>query len=380
MDTLDLSSPAHTAAPIRGTCVEIESVSIAYGRLTVVEQVSLVVQPGELVALLGPSGCGKTTLLRCIAGFLRPTAGRISFDGRPIDGLAPGHRRVGMVFQNYALFPSMSVSGNVAYGLEARGVPRREIGPRVAAALEAVQMACFADRRPSQLSGGQQQRVSLARAIVTEPAVLLLDEPFAALDRALRLDLQLEIKRLQRQLGLTAVMVTHDQDEAMSMADRLAVMRAGRLEQVGPPAAVYDGPANRFVAGFVGASVELPGRIAARQSGTCTVALDAGATIALPLDPLAAGFGVERRVVVAARPEHLALFDEPAPDRWPATLRQSAPLAGMTVHDVQAGSLSLKVTQQRHAGMRAPGPIHVGLAPMARPTLFLTDDHPGSPA
>jgi putative spermidine/putrescine transport system ATP-binding protein len=364
----------------QGTCVAISSVSVAYGRQIVIDQVSLVVQPGELVALLGPSGCGKTTLLRCIAGFLRPTSGRISFDGKPVDDLAPGQRRVGMVFQNYALFPSMSVAQNVAYGLEARGLPRREIGPRVATALEAVQMARFADRRPSQLSGGQQQRVSLARAIVTEPAVLLLDEPFAALDRALRLDLQLEIKRLQKQLGLTAVMVTHDQDEAMSMADRLAVMRAGRLEQVGAPEAVYDGPANRFVAGFVGASVEIPGRITARQSAGCVVALDFGATIALPLDPQAGGFPVEARVVVSARPEHLALFAEPASDRWPATLRQSAPLAGMTVHDVQSGAHSLKVTEQRRCGLRAPGPLYVGLAPMARPTLFLTDDHPGANA
>ncbi len=362
----------------RGTNVAIDSVSIAYGRQTVVEQVSLGVQPGELVALLGPSGCGKTTLLRCIAGFLRPTSGHITFDGRPIDGLAPGQRRVGMVFQNYALFPTMSVAQNVAYGLEARGLPRRDIGPRVTTALEAVQMARFADRRPSQLSGGQQQRVSLARAIVTEPAVLLLDEPFAALDRALRLDLQLEIKRLQKQLGLTAVMVTHDQDEAMSMADRLAVMRAGRLEQVGAPEAVYDAPANRFVAGFVGASAEIPGRISARSSAGYVVALDVGATLALPLKQLAGDFDGEAQIVVSARPEHLALFDEPASDRWPATLRQSAPLAGMTVHDVQAGALTLKVTEQRRSTMRTPGPIYVGLAPMARPTLFRTNDHPGA--
>jgi putative spermidine/putrescine transport system ATP-binding protein len=355
----------------------MDAVTIAYGRMTVVDQISLVVQPGELVALLGPSGCGKTTLLRSVAGFLRPSAGSISFDGRPVDGLAPGRRRVGMVFQNYALFPTMSAAQNVAYGLEARGVAKREIGARVVTALDAVQMGRFADRRPSQLSGGQQQRVSLARAIVTEPQVLLLDEPFAALDRALRLDLQLEIKRLQKQLGLTAVMVTHDQDEAMSMADRLAVMRAGKLEQVGAPADVYDAPANRFVAGFVGASVELPARIVARDAGICIVVLDAGATLALPLDPQASGFGPQRRVVVSARPEHLALFDAAAPDRIPSTLRQSAPLGGMAVHDVQAGSLSLKVTEPRRAGLYAPGPIHVGLAPMARPTLFLTDDHPG---
>ena len=350
-----------------GHRLDIEAVTLAYGKTTIVDQVTLRVEPGELVALLGPSGCGKTTLLRAIAGFLRPAYGRIFFDRAPVDHLPPGQRRVGMVFQNYALFPNMTVAENVAYGLQARSVARNEIGPRVAAALDAVQMGRFASRRPSQLSGGQQQRVSLARAIVTEPAVLLLDEPFAALDRALRLDLQLEIKRLQRRLGLTAVMVTHDQDEAMSMADRMAVMRAGRLEQLGAPATVYDAPANRFVAGFVGASVELPGRIAATSNGSCDVVLQGGSRIVVDnrfdLAP-------DAIVVVSARPEHLQLFDEPAPDRLAAELRQSAPIGGTVVHDVGVGDLAMKVTEPRSAAIRPPGTVYVGLSPSARPSVF----------
>ena len=355
----------------QGHRLDIEAVTLAYGGTKVVDHVTLDVQPGELVALLGPSGCGKTTLLRAIAGFLRPQSGRILFDGKPVDHLPPGRRQVGIVFQNYALFPHMSAAENVAYGLQARRVPRPDIGPRVAAALDAVQMAGFAERRPSQLSGGQQQRVSLARAIVTEPAVLLLDEPFAALDRALRLDLQLEIKRLQRRLGLTAVMVTHDQDEAMSMADRMAVMRAGRLEQVDAPAAVYDTPASRFVASFVGASVEMPGRVADLQGDRCAVDLDAGARLVLDRT---GGIGRNSRVVVSARPEHLVLHDDPAPDRLAADLRQSAPIAGMTVHDIRAGGIEMKVIEPRRAALRAPGPVHVGLAASARPALFALDE------
>jgi putative spermidine/putrescine transport system ATP-binding protein len=357
-----------THADTQGHRLDIEGVSLSYGGTRIVDQVTLAVQPGELVALLGPSGCGKTTLLRAIAGFMRPDSGRILFDGKAVDHLPPGRRRVGIVFQNYALFPHMSVAENVAYGLHARRVAK--------AALAAVQMVGFAARRPSQLSGGQQQRVSLARAIVTEPAVLLLDEPFAALDRALRLDLQLEIKRLQRRLGLTAVMVTHDQDEAMSMADRMAVMRAGRLEQLDAPEAVYDAPANRFVAGFVGASVEIPGCVTGVSGNQCDVMLDGGARLTVMGLPPAGQGG---RVVVSARPEHLALFDQPASDRMMADLRQSAPLAGNIVYDISVGGLAMKVIEPRRSAIRAPGQVYVGLAASARPALFAANEPiPGS--
>jgi len=217
------------------------------------------------------------------------------------------------------------------------------------------------------LSGGQQQRVALARAIATEPTVLLLDEPFAALDRALRLDLQLEIRRLQRRLALTTVMVTHDQDEAMSMADRVAVMRAGRLEQVDEPARVYDEPASLFVSGFVGVSVVLPGRVMRVGNGDCAVRLDAGADLIVGW-PGAASAGT--RVLLSVRPDQLMLHDQPASDRMPAQLRQSAPLGAALVHDIAASGVEMKVTEPRTGPPRPPGPVHVGLVPTARPALF----------
>ncbi|MEJ0018454.1 MAG: ABC transporter ATP-binding protein [Acetobacteraceae bacterium] len=351
----------------RGHRLDIDSVRLGYGGTPVVQDVSLTVAPGEFVALLGPSGCGKTTLLRAIAGFLRPSDGLIAIDRRSIDDLPPGRRNVGIVFQNYALFPNLSVAENVAYGLRARRTPRAETARRVTAALDAVRMTEFAHRLPRALSGGQQQRVALARAIATEPSVLLLDEPFAALDRALRLDLQLEIRRLQRRLALTTVMVTHDQDEAMSMADRVAVMRAGRLEQVDEPARVYDEPASLFVAGFVGESVMLAGRVAQRSATGCEVVLRAGATLIVPAaDPPPPATDV----VVAVRPEQLMLHDAPAADRIPAELRQSAPLGAALVHDITAAGVEMKVTEPRRGPSRPPGPVHVGLVPSARPALF----------
>jgi putative spermidine/putrescine transport system ATP-binding protein len=351
----------------RGHRLDIDAIRLGYGDTVAVDDVTLHVAPGEFVALLGPSGCGKTTLLRAIAGFLRPMDGRIAIDGKPIDHLAPGARGVGIVFQNYALFPNLSVAENVAYGLKARGTGRSETAARVAAALEAVRMTEYAARSPRALSGGQQQRVALARAIAIEPAVLLLDEPFAALDRALRLDLQLEIRRLQRRLAVTAVMVTHDQDEAMSMADRVAVMRAGRLEQVDAPAAVYDAPASLFVAGFVGVSVGLPGRVAQSGAGACRVDLAAGASVVVPCAPAPAP---GTPVIVSVRPEQCVLHDTPAADRIPALLRQSAPLGASLVHDITAAGVEMKVTEPRRGAPRPPGPVHVGLLDTARPSLF----------
>jgi putative spermidine/putrescine transport system ATP-binding protein len=351
----------------RGHRLEIAAVRLGYGATIAVHDVSLSLAAGEFVALLGPSGCGKTTLLRAIAGFLRPMTGAILIDGRHIDHLPPGRRGVGIVFQNYALFPNLTVADNVAYGLRARRTSRTETTRRVAAALDAVRMTDFASRLPRALSGGQQQRVALARAIATEPTVLLLDEPFAALDRALRLDLQLEIRRLQRRLALTTVMVTHDQDEAMSMADRVAVMRAGRLEQVDEPARVYDEPASLFVSGFVGVSVVLPGRVMRVGNGDCAVRLDAGADLIVGW-PGAASAGT--RVLLSVRPDQLMLHDQPASDRMPAQLRQSAPLGAALVHDIAASGVEMKVTEPRTGPPRPPGPVHVGLVPTARPALF----------
>ncbi len=373
LDRPALEAPA--VAPPNGHRLTIDGVQVRYGKAIAVDGVSLIVEPGDILALLGPSGCGKTTLLRTVAGFIRPSAGRVLVDDRAIDHLPPGKRGVGIVFQSYALFPHMSVAENVAYGLEARGRPKAEIVGRVEAALAAVRMDAFSDRRPQGLSGGQQQRVALARALAIEPSILLLDEPFAALDRALRLDLQLEIKRLQRRFGITAVLVTHDQDEAMSMADRMAVMRAGRVEQVDAPAAVYDRPATAFVAGFVGVTNTLHGRIAARNGSGYQVHLDAGATVMVESSR---GFAAGDRVVLCARPEHLALrpAEDPDPAAWPATLRQSLPLGPSLVHDVKAGATEMKLHEPRRGSPPAPGLVRIALSPDAHPALFPAGDAP----
>ncbi|MBI0434633.1 ABC transporter ATP-binding protein [Roseomonas sp. KE0001] len=365
------TSPIETSTA--GHRLDMDGIRVRYGSATAVDGVTLTVEPGEILALLGPSGCGKTTLLRTVAGFIRADAGRVLVDGRPIDHLPPGGRGVGIVFQSYALFPHMTAAQNVAYGLEARGRPKAEIVRRVEAALAAVRMEAFGERRPRALSGGQQQRVALARALATEPRILLLDEPFAALDRALRLDLQLEIKRIQRRFGVTAVLVTHDQDEAMSMADRMAVMNRGQVEQVAAPAEVYDTPATPFVAGFVGTSNRLHGKIEARQGEDYRIRLDVGATVTVPSQR---GFALGERVLLSARPEHLMLHPD-APETagsWPARLRLSLPLGPALVHDVEAGNTELKLHQARHGAPPSPGPVRIGLSPGARPALFPVGD------
>ncbi|MCT9821284.1 ABC transporter ATP-binding protein [Microbacterium sp. W1N] len=241
---------------VRGD-VTLTGVTKRYGDQVAVDDLTLRIRPGEFLSLLGPSGCGKTTTLRMIAGFEHPDAGEIRISGANVLGTAPFKRDVNTVFQAYALFPHMSVAGNVAYGLQQRrsgraAVRKAEVAERVSAALDLVQMRRFADRKPTQLSGGQQQRIALARALVNRPSVLLLDEPLGALDRQLREEMQLELKLLQARLGITFVFVTHDQGEALSMSDRIAIMRAGRIEQLADPHTVYARPASAYVAAFVG--------------------------------------------------------------------------------------------------------------------------------
>jgi putrescine transport system ATP-binding protein len=250
---------------VADSIVRIEGVSKRFGATTAVDNVSLDIQRGELFALLGGSGCGKTTLLRMLAGFETPDGGRIFIDGQDMTGVPPHRRPVNMMFQSYALFPHMDVAGNVAYGLRRGGVGKVEIDIRVAEALEQVKLTPYAKRKPSQLSGGQRQRVALARALIKRPKLLLLDEPLAALDRKLREGTRFELVRLQEKLGLTFVMVTHDQEEAMSMASRLAVMNEGRIVQVGAPHEVYERPNSRFVADFIGIAniFEMDGRVVA---------------------------------------------------------------------------------------------------------------------
>jgi putative spermidine/putrescine transport system ATP-binding protein len=254
-----LSTPAQAASSsladeARPADVEVVSAYKSYGEVAAVNGVDLLVRAGEFFTMLGPSGSGKTTTLRLIAGFEQPDSGRILLGGQDVTGVPPFARDVNTVFQDYALFPHMSVADNVAYGLRVKKVPRPERRRRVDEALEMVRLTGFDDRKPGQLSGGQRQRVALARAIVNRPRVLLLDEPLGALDLKLRQQMQIELKRIQEDVGITFVYVTHDQEEALTMSDRLAVFNEGRIEQVGPPATVYERPESEFVAGFVGVS------------------------------------------------------------------------------------------------------------------------------
>ena len=241
--------------------LELKNLTKAYATTLAADNISLAVGAGELVAFLGPSGCGKTTTLRMVAGFIRPTSGEILVQGKDITNLKPNHRDMGMVFQSYALFPHMTVERNVAFGLRARSAPQIEIAPRVAAVLELVGLTGFGDRYPKQLSGGQQQRVALARVLALKPKLLLFDEPLSNLDAKLRLQMRHEIRQLQKEVGITSLFVTHDQEEAMTIADRIAVMNNGKIDQVGTPAEIYDNPRTRFVADFIGTSNLLDGRV-----------------------------------------------------------------------------------------------------------------------
>jgi putative spermidine/putrescine transport system ATP-binding protein len=355
--------------------VELDGLTHRYGATTAVDNVTLTIKAGEIAALLGPSGCGKTTLLRIIAGFVRQHAGRVIVGGRAIDDLPANRRNVGIVFQNYALFPHMTAAENIAYGLRARGQSKHKIKPTVARFLDVVRLGGLADRMPRELSGGQQQRVALARALAVGPSILLLDEPFSALDKGLRLDMQIEIKRLQRQFGLTAILVTHDQEEAMSVSDRIAVMNRGRIEQFDTPVGVYDRPATLFVNGFIGTTNILPGRIlTASGDGHAAVALDAGAKVMVESDRY---FVAGTRVIVSARPEQLKLFGDAAEERWPVTVGMVVPLGATAIWDLAAADgTRLKLAERRvEASALNGGGIWCGLRPEARPAVFdMTSD------
>ncbi|GJD48942.1 Sulfate/thiosulfate import ATP-binding protein CysA [Methylobacterium crusticola] len=312
-----------------GTLV-LEGLSKRYGAATAVDRVDLAVAEGELVALLGPSGCGKTTTLRAVAGFVEPSAGRVLIGGRDVTRLPAHARDTGMVFQSYALFPHMSVAGNVGFGLEMRRVGRAERDARIREALRLVRLDHLADRLPRQLSGGQQQRVALARALVVGPAVFLLDEPLSNLDAKLRQEVGLEIRALQKRLGLTTLMVTHDQDEALAMADRLVVMEHGRVLQVGSAEDLYERPASPFVAGFVGRCNLLPGRVEAPG----LFRTEGGG--ALPCGPAPAGPGI-----LALRPERIALAAGPDGPGVPARLSALTYLGALTEYHLDLGTGAL---------------------------------------
>jgi iron(III) transport system ATP-binding protein len=262
--------------------LEARHISLSYGPTEVLKDVTLRIEPGEFFALLGPSGSGKSTLLRLIAGFNQHQRGELLIDGKDITGTPPHLRNVGMVFQNYALWPHMTVWDNVAFGLVERKEPKESLRQKVGAALELVGLLQYADRRPSQLSGGQQQRVALARTVVIEPKLLLLDEPLSNLDKNLRVQMREELKNLQRTLGLTTIFVTHDQEEAMTTADRMAVLDKGVLQQIGTASALFDYPANRFVAGFVGTANLVDGAVTHVNGETLTFQADGVGTLVMP--------------------------------------------------------------------------------------------------
>jgi spermidine/putrescine ABC transporter ATP-binding subunit len=303
-----LSRPAdipvtETAATTAEVAVRLDGVSKRFGPSIALDKAWLKIGRGEFMTLLGPSGCGKTTLLNLVAGFLSPNEGEIFIDGALVTDVPAFARQTGIVFQNYALFPHMNVANNVAYGLKARGVAKDEIRRRVSDVLAMMKLTGFEERKPRELSGGQQQRVALARALVIEPKVLLLDEPFSALDKNLRASMQVEVKEIQRRLGVTTIFVTHDQSEALSLSDRIAVMSAGRICQIDTPEALYRRPADRFVASFMGEGSLLRATIEQMQGDSAIVSIGR-ARVAVPAAPLS-GLSAGTHVDLFVRPEHL---------------------------------------------------------------------------
>jgi iron(III) transport system ATP-binding protein len=290
-----------------GVGIEINNVNLSYGTNHVLKDINLSIQPGEFFAFLGPSGCGKTTLLRLIAGFNQADSGHVRLDGKDISRRPPWQRDVGMVFQSYALWPHMTVARNVAFGLEERRLPRAEIAEKVTAALALVGLEALTERYPSQLSGGQQQRVALARTIAIEPKVLLLDEPLSNLDAKMRVQVRRELRDLQQRLGLTTIFVTHDQEEANSVCDRIAVLNEGTVQQVGTPMDLYQHPANLFVAGFLGTANILSGRTATDGTGSSFVI---NGSAALPLRP---GMTAPQDAKLVFRPQHATVNPPGAP-------------------------------------------------------------------
>jgi putative spermidine/putrescine transport system ATP-binding protein len=358
--------------------IVFDGIEKRYGGLVAVERLSARVEQGEFLTILGPSGSGKTTVLSMVAGLTAPSAGRIHIAGRDVTDLPPQERRIGLVFQSYALFPHLDVFRNVAFPLAVRGTPRGEVARRVAAALARVRLTGLEKRRPSQLSGGQQQRVALARALVFEPDILLLDEPLGALDRKLREEVQVELKALQRELGITTLLVTHDQEEALSLSDRLLVLSEGTVQQVGAPDAVYRRPANRFVAEFLGIANLLQGRLTRGglrlEGGDAVVACDA------------AGRAEGALVTAVIRPEQIRVSGAPAAGALPAVFRQSVYLGHLQRWHLETAQGARLVAQAGGGAAPRPGEmLHLawdpadawllpepgGTAPAAAPAALL---------
>ena len=365
-------------APETDSVPEIRLVALtkAFRDVRAVDHVDLAIETGEFFSLLGPSGCGKTTTLRMIGGFEQPTGGRIELRGQDVTASPPDKRPVNMVVQNYALFPHLDVAGNVAFGLKRHHVPTQEIGRRVGEALELVHLAGYDRRRPDQLSGGQQQRVALARALVNRPNVLLLDEPLGALDLKLRKRLQIELKRIQVEVGITFVYVTHDQEEALTMSDRIAVMNRGQVEQVGSPEDLYDHPATPFVADFIGTTNLLRGTVERLGPDAAVIRLDSGDRCRVDASGRQAGQVVD----LSVRPESIRIeaSNGASPESdlgWlRASVEQVAYLGSAVRYQVRtAGGLAMSVVAAKNGSRFAPGDA-VELAWATTEALVLGDD------
>ena len=354
--------------PLNRVKVEVRNVTLAYGSTPVLHDVSLSIEPGEFFALLGPSGSGKSTLLRLIAGFKHAQSGQVLIGGEDLSRVPPWKRDIGMVFQNYALWPHMTVERNVAFGLEERRLPRDTIRAKVAAALELVGLKEYGDRRPGQLSGGQQQRVALARTIAIEPKVLLLDEPLSNLDAKLRMYMRAELLALQRKLGITTIFVTHDQEEALSISDRVAVLDGGIVQQVGTPMDLYDHPANRLIANFVGTINLFPASIRDAQHGMVRVTSTALGEITLPRPQQLPASG---NVEIGFRPHAVTLFPADTTfDRrhlWlQGTVLGREFLGEFVRYRVRAGETDIVADQAHLAGTTAFAPgsaVSIGIQP-----------------
>jgi len=353
---------ALTTGEVAPAHVAVAGLSKRFGASTVLDRIDLAVARGALVTLLGPSGCGKTTLLRLIAGLATPDAGHVSIAGTDVTRTPPHKRNVGVVFQNYALFPHLNVGGNVGFGLSGRNLSKQTIAAKVGRALDLVQMGKFRDRPVTALSGGQQQRVALARALAVEPSVLLFDEALSALDRNLRETMQVELRRLLKTLGATAVFVTHDQDEALTMSDKIAVMNAGRVEQFADPLSVYAQPETLFTMRFVGISSELRGKVSARSDGQVRVETRAGALTAQGDQQV----GVS--VVVATRPEHVRVdgADDVDDNRVEGQIRQITFQGSRTRLAVDVGGAEFVVEMSGVNALPAVGQGVVLRWPVAR--------------
>jgi putrescine transport system ATP-binding protein len=349
--------------------LRVEMVTKRHGGQIAVDGVSLDLARGEFFALLGPSGCGKTTLLRLIAGFAVPDEGRILIDGIDMTETPPNRRPVNMMFQSYALFPHMNVAKNIGFGLVQEGLPKREIAKRVGAMLRLVQLEGFETRKPDQLSGGQKQRVALARALAKQPKLLLLDEPLTALDRRLREETQFELMHLQKTLGLTFLVVTHDQREAMAMAGRIGLMRSGRIEQMGSPEEIYERPVSTYVARFVGEINLLPGKVTGSGEVFQSIETDDGSLEVASTQPHAPGSPVS----IAVRPERLILAASQAPspsNALPGRIEEKAFLGDVTLFRIALASGQVLRAARQNAGFDAPkfevgDKVQVGFSPQS---------------